>query len=71
MEIFDNITSRFGNWIKVEDGDNPNVTIEDFDYSIGINGSIYKSIVKNVLQLISVGLKARNTRSQNRMNYLE
>ena len=40
MEIFDNITSRFGNWIKVEDGDNPNVTIEDFDYSIGINGSI-------------------------------
>ena len=40
MGMFDEINKKFGNWIQVLDSMNDNVTIENFDYGVGVDGAI-------------------------------
>jgi len=40
MDVFKEIEDKFGTWIQVLDKENSSVTIEDFDYSKGVNGTI-------------------------------
>lgn len=43
MGMFDEINKKFGAWIQVIDCNNDSVTIEDFDYKSGVNGTITMS----------------------------
>ena len=40
MGMFDEVNKRFGKWIQVLDYKNDSVTIEDFDYALGVHGKI-------------------------------
>ena len=40
MGLFDEVNKKFGKWIQVFDSDNTSVTIEDFDYELGVHGLV-------------------------------
>ena len=40
MGLFDEVDKKFGKWIQVLDSDNTSVTIEDFEYRLGVQGLI-------------------------------